>query len=915
MTPDSLSAQIHLLGDMLGQIIIEQEGPEVYDLVEHIRGLAKAHRGGDREAGEALLALIESLPRERGQVVVKAFSSYFQLVNLAEEEERVRTLRQRAWHASENGVPMPETVAAALLHLRQAGLEAADVQALLDRLAILPVITAHPTEAKRRTVLIKLARISQNLHRLDIHALTPAERRETLDAIAEEVTSLWQTEATRSRQMTVLDEVRNALYYVEHTLFDLFPTVIGEVKRAAAEQYPGHAFTIPPFLRLGSWVGGDRDGNPFVTPAITEQTLRMQKDLVLRLYMRAIDGMYGLLSSSDRFGISQELEESLAQDHKLFPSEAASFQQRYPRQPYRQKMAFVYRKLQATAEGNRRPWRADRLAHPDEYASAEDFVAELELMADSLCCHRGERLAEGHLNTLIVQARTFGFHLATLDIRQHSERHRLALAEILGRYGLGGGWLDMPEAERMAVLTQELLLARPLTPVWLDYSEATNETVDLLRLIRKAHTRLGAAAIDSYIISMTKGPSDVLSALLLASDAGCAPCLDIVPLFETVADLTAAPQTLEALLQNPAYVRHLEKRGRRQQVMIGYSDSNKDGGYLAANWELYQAQRALAAVCDRHGVTLTVFHGRGGTTGRGGGPTNRAILAHPPGVMRGRIKLTEQGEVVSDRFSNRALAHRYLEQITHAVLIAASRSADLGDPRQAEWEGTMAALAALAEAAYRRLVHETPELMSYFHAATPIDEIGRLNIGSRPARRKATGRIEDLRAIPWVFAWTQARVNLPGWYGIGAALTEWAGADEAAWDKLAAMYRGWTFFQTLIDNSQMSMCKADILIAGVYSHLAPPEVREVVFPQLRAEYERTKRAMLRLTGQQALLDNESWLQHSIRVRNPYVDPMNYVQVAMLRRLRHAADGGQGEADRATLLLSVNGIAAGLRNTG
>ncbi len=912
---DLLSEQIHHLGDLLGETLIEQEGRGLFERVEEVRHLAKAHRAGDAAAGARLLARIESLPLPEARGVVKAFAAYFQLVNLAEEEERVRILRRRARESQERGEPMGETMAAAVKRLREEGLSAAEMQALVSRLLVMPVFTAHPTEAKRRTVLTKLSRIADALRFLDFGTPTPEEAATTFDLVREEVVSLWQTEETRSYRPGVLDEVINGLYYFESTLFDLAPVLVRRLGRALQHEYPGHAFTVGPFLRFGSWIGGDRDGNPYVTAGVTEGTLREHQGLALRLYQRAMDRMRGLLSTAESFGVSDALRASLDADFSLFPDEARRAADRYPRQVHRQKLALVYRKLGATLEASGRPWRPDYRPAPGIYETPAAFVADLAVVQESLLAHRGERLARGRLQTLREQAELFGFHLATLDLRQHSDVHARALGEMLGRYGLGDDYVDWPEERKAALLTRELGTTRPLSPAEPDFSEETNEALAAFRVARRAHDRLGPAAVDAFIVSMTRGPSDVLAPLLLAQDARCADRLDIVPLFETVKDLHEAPGVMERLFENPAYARHLQRRRGEQPVMIGYSDSNKDGGYVTANWELHRAQRALAEACRRHGVSLLLFHGRGGSVGRGGGPTNRAILAQAPESVGGRFKLTEQGEAITNRYSSRDLAERHLEQLVHAVLVTSGSRTRPAPARVAEWEGMMDALSPAAEQAYRSLVHGSPALLRYFRATTPIDEIGFLNLGSRPAWRRAEGRLEDLRAIPWVFAWTQCRVVLPAWFGLGKALAIWAAEDRARWDHLAAAYRDWPFFRTLVDNAQLSLRKADMLIAGVYSALATPEESDSVFPRLRAEFELTEAAIRRLTGQKELLDQEPWLQRSIRVRNPYIDPMNYVQVALLKRLRAAREGPEAEALREAVLLSVNGIAAGLRNTG
>ena len=912
---DSLSEQIHLLGDLLGQTIVEQEGPALFDLVEAVRALAKAHRGGDAAAGERLLERILALPLADARGVVKAFASYFQLVNLAEEEERVRVLHRREQEAHASGSPMAESMRSALFDLRDQGLQPEELQALLGRLLVMPVFTAHPTEAKRRTLLTKLGRVAEILHAVDFHSPTPDEARAAVLSLREEIVSLWQTDDARTYRPSVLDEVRNGLYYFESTLFDLAPEIEGQLGDALKDAYPAASFVVPPFLKFGSWIGGDRDGNPYVTPAVTEETLREHQALALRLYRRGLERLHGHLSTAARQGVDEALLASIERDAALFPDEARRSAVRYRQQPYRQKMAFVYRRLGATMEASHRPWRADHRPKPGTYKGAAEFLADLLLVQESLRHHGGQRLADGRLGTLIRQARIFGFHLAALDLRQHAVRHASALEEVFARYGLAQGYALLPEEARAEILTREILGGRPLTPHRLDFSEATNETLDLFRLTRRAHERVGPAAIETYIVSMTRGPSDLLAVLLMARDAGVADGLDVVPLFETVADLHAAPDTLERLFTNPAYARHLAARGGRQTVMVGYSDSNKDGGYLTANWELHLAQRAIASVGQRHGVGLTLFHGRGGSVGRGGGPTNRAILSQPPESVGGRLRFTEQGEAITNRYANPRLARRHLEQLVHAVLLTSGKRPIKSPSRGGVWEQTLQELSPLAERAYRGLVYETPALGRYLHTATPLDQIERLNIGSRPARRGGSGDVTDLRAIPWVFAWTQSRVTLPGWFGFGSAVATWAGSDPGRYELLATMYREWPFFRTMIDNSQVSMRKADMLIAGVYASLAEPADREAVFTRIREEFERTEAAICRLTGQRDLLDDAPWLQRSIRVRNPYIDPMNYIQVALLRRLRSGHAPAEADELRNAVLLSVNGIAAGLRNTG
>jgi phosphoenolpyruvate carboxylase len=917
-TPDPLSAQIHLLGDLLGETIVEQEGQRLLDLVEQVRALAKQGRSGELDARRDLLRLAQSLSLPDARGVIRAFTTYFQLVNLAEEGERVRVLHARAHRAHAVTHPIGESIGAAIRHLAADGVTSNEMRDLLDRLYMQPVFTAHPTEAKRRTILAKLRRIANVLSRFDFTKLTPEEERDALETVREEIVSLWQSDETRLRQPTVLDEVRNGLYFFDEVLFDLAPVLYRSLEDALRAAYPGEKIAIPPFLRFGSWIGGDRDGNPFVTVSVTEETLREHKAAALRLYQRALDRMHGHLSASARYGISDALADSLARDAELFPDEAVRVNSRYPMQPYRHKGAYIYRKLAATLDANRRPWRADHLPRPNAYVSVEEFIADLRLMQQSLAERKGERLAAGRLGVLIRQADIFGFHLATLDLRQHSTNLRAALTEIFHRFGLSDDYAALPEIDKELLLTRELLGRRPLSPAQLDFSPETNETLELFRLVRKAHERVGPHAVQNFIISMTTGASDVLAVLLMAQDAGVGDSLDIAPLFETLADLQAAPEIMAALFKNEAYAGHLARRDHGQLVMLGYSDSNKDTGYLTANWELRCAQRAIPRVCHAYGVRLTLFHGRGGTVGRGGGPTNRAILAQPPESVCGRIRLTEQGETITNRYANPELARRHLEQLLHAVLMRSVLPSASGDAQAEEWDKTMASLSDHARRAYGSFIYEDTTAAQYFAQATPIDAISRLNIGSRPARRKAGPgaiiEIAELRAIPWVFAWAQSRAGLPGWYGLGSGLEGYAGANEELWDELRSMYRDWPFFRTLIDNAQLSMRQADMGIAEMYSTLADDETRRAVWPRLQAEYRRTERCILRLTRQSDLLENEPWLRRSIQLRNPYIDPMNYLQVALLRRWREA-QGAEADALREAVLLSVNGVAAGLRNTG
>ena len=914
-----LRQTIRTLGNLLGETIIEQEGQSVFDLEEEMRALTKAQRSGDPSAGDRLLELTGQLVQDdqRTEAVLKAFTTYFQLINLAEEQQRVRVLRERAGRAQAEKQPMRETIAAAVQTLKAEGMQPYEMRQMLNDLLIMPVFTAHPTEAKRRTILLKLQGLARHLHDLDYSILLPNEEAAILDAIRETLVALWQSDENRERRPTVLDEVRQGLYFFETTLFGLVPQIYAELSRALEEAWPQESFAIPPFLRYGSWMGGDRDGNPFVTLEVTEAALREQKGQALKLYAQAVENLYGHLSvAKTRKRFSQPFLESLAADLKLVPADEMDVLERFSLEPYRQKSILIYRRLQATIRQNEQPWDKqlpDGRAYPD----AATFVADLELIQESLRQNNGWRLADGRFATLVQQARIFGFHLATLDIRQHSDRHREAMAEIYARYHPGDDYRALSEAEKVAWLVEEIRSQRPLT-AQLNFSQSTNETIALFRLIQTAQARVGPQAIQTYIISMTTSVSHLLEVLLLAKDAGLFGKIGVVPLFETIDDLQNASAVMEQIFETPIYREHLALRGNSQQVMIGYSDSNKDGGYLRANWMLYQAQKELAQVCEAHTMRLTLFHGRGGSIGRGGGPANRAILAQPPGSIKARIKITEQGEVISSRYSNEVVAHRHLEQLVNAVLLTSGRRP--GFPKEAAWAAVMEETSRRAEEEYRALI-QNPAFLRYFHETTPLDQINQLNIGSRPAKRNATSGVSDLRAIPWVFAWSQSRVNLPGWYGLGAGLEPGAsapgasapGASETGLPLLQEMYAEWPFFRTVIDRAQVSMRRADMPIASLYASLTDADVRTAVFSTIQAEYARTERVILAITGQASLLDNEQWLQRSINLRNPYIDPLNYIQAALLQRIRSEPE--TAEALRPVLLLSVNGVAAGLQGTG
>ncbi|MFK7766711.1 MAG: phosphoenolpyruvate carboxylase [Mariniblastus sp.] len=915
-----LGETIRLLGGLLGQTIIDQEGNRVFEMEEDIRKLAIAWRSGDESAKERLSEIIPKLVDDLplASANLKAFSTYFQLVNLAEERERVRVLRQRAESAFQSNEAMDETIGAALGTLKREGITAEQFQAILKTMAITPVFTAHPTESKRRTIRQILNKVSVLLQQTHSKDLFEHERHDIGEILHDYIVLLWQSDETRNRRPTVMDEVRNSgLYFFENTLFDLIPRIYEELENALQEIYPDFDFEIPSFLTYGSWIGGDRDGNPYVTTQVTEDTLREHKDHVLKRYSSEVISMYELLSPSiTRAEFSQPFLDSLEEDKKLIPEDEFEVLDRFGQEPYRQKFIMIYRRLKATLEQNKLPWESE--PNPRAYESADGLLHDLYLIRDSLLAANGKRLVRGKFARLIRSVEVFGFHMATLDIRQHARHHRAASNEIFAINGTVTDYAVASEEEKIKILTTELESPRSWTggrkaDGGFGFSEETNSLLTLFRLVRRSQDAIGPEATKTYIISMTEGVSNMLEVLLLARDAELFGRIDIVPLFETVDDLKAAPKIMGDLFANPAYAKHLKQRGGQQQIMIGYSDSNKDGGYLRANWMLFTAQRQVAEVCHNHDVMLTLFHGRGGSLGRGGGPANRAILAQPTESVRGRIRITEQGEVVSSRYSEPEIAHRHLQQLMHAVLCSTGTRPTVNEIDQ--WSSVMDSLSQSAYEKYRSLV-ERDDFLAYFQTASPIDQIGKLNIGSRPSHRRATQTLDDLRAIPWVFAWTQTRTDVPSWYGVGTGFETWLsdGNRDERLNTLQEMYKSWPFFRTLLGNVHLGMGRADMAISHLYASLAGAE-GQAVFADIKSEFELSQKHVLQITGGTELLHTEPWLQHSIRVRNPYVDPLNYIQVELLKRLRAEPEGPNSEAIRHALLQSVNGIAAGLQNVG
>ena len=927
-----LRGDIRRLGNLLGEILREQGGSELFETEERIRNLSKDLRQAFSLEREGEMArLTEALDLPTATQIIRAFTTFLQLVNVAEQIHEIRRLRHE--QLATPGLPRPGSLEHAVAHCRRAGVSAEDLQALLHAMDITLVLTAHPTEANRRSILEKTQRISGHLAALDRPLLTAQERETLEEEILAEITAIWQTDDVRRRPPTVQDEVRNGLFYFDQVLWEVLPRLYRDLRHALRTHYPGVAFVVPPFFRLGSWIGGDRDGNPHVTLETTWQTLRLHKDLALRKHHAGVERLGAALSQSRaQVGVQEALCASVEADEARLGLPNALPGTRNEYEWYRRKLRCMGRRLDASRVANARLGEGPVAAEASwPYARATELLADLAIIQRSLAANRGRRLAEGMVQTIMDQVQVFGFHLAPLDIRQDAAVLRAAVAEIALAIRLTDRDLrTLDESERQALLTRELETPRPLIPLFAQWSSTTAETIELFRLIRRAQTEVAPEAITAFIISMSEQPSDVLVALLLAKEAGLAvreadgggSRLDLVPLFEKIDVLRAAPRIMQDLYANGPYRSHLASRGEVQEVMLGYSDSSKDGGYFSSNWELFVAQQGLAAAADAHRVKLRLFHGRGGTVGRGGGPMHEAIHAQPRGTVGGKIKITEQGEMIHYKYGDLQVAMRNLELVASAVLETSTGAYEAAavDPA---WPAAMAEVSERAYRGYRALVVEDPDAFRYFEEATPVQEISRLNIASRPAWRHDASRFEDLRAIPWVFAWVQSRHYLPGWYGMGMGLKGFLAADPARrLALLRAMYRQWPFFTRLIENAQMTMEKADMGIAHRYASLVQdPAVGARIFECIRAEYETCREVLLRITEQAELLDSDPPLQRSLRLRNPYVDPLSYIQVSLLRRIR--ALQGRDDPDataavvalRQPLYLTINGIATAMRSTG
>jgi phosphoenolpyruvate carboxylase len=905
-----LREDIRLLGRILGDTVREQRGAAAFDTVERIRQSSiRFRRDEDGAAREELERTLNSLPRSEAIAIIRAFGFFSHLANIAEDQHHIRRNRTHAFAPS---APREGTMAHALEQVRIAHVSPDRLRHFFAEAMVVPVLTAHPTEVRRKSMIDREMEVADLLAERDLHPLTDEELAANEAALRRAVLTLWQTNLLRRTRLQVTDEVNNGLAYYDYTFLKELPHFYADLEAELTAWGAGSA-PVPSFLRLGSWIGGDRDGNPFVNDTVLRDALRLQSAKALRHYLAELRLLGSELSLDSRL---VEVSPTLAELAARSPDRSAF--RRY--EPYRRAITGIYARLAATARALEHgdPLQAPVGSAPP-YADSDELLADLSIVANSLVANGSELLAKGRLRDLRRAVDVFGFHLAAIDLRQNSDVHQRVVGELLEQAQPGTNYLALGEDQRIRLLLAELATTRPLASPFMTYSNETAGELAIVRATAEAHRRYGPASVPHYVISMATNVSDVLEVGVLLKEAGLLHPregkldLDIVPLFETIEDLRNSSEVMDALLGTPEYMRFLESRGRIQEVMLGYSDSNKDGGFLTSGWELYKAEIGLVEVFRRHDVGIRLFHGRGGSVGRGGGPSYQAILAQPPGAVQGAIRITEQGEVIASKYSNPELGRRNLETLAAATLEATLLRAEAAAPRP-EYLDLMERLSGDAFRAYRSLVYETEGFVRFFRESTVIGEIANLNIGSRPASRKASEKIEDLRAIPWVFSWAQMRLMLPGWYGFGSAVASWLEAEPATgMDTLKAMYQEWPFFQMLLSNMDMVLAKSDIAIASRYAELVSDvALRERIFSRLRGEWQASIEALLAIMGQNQLLEGNALLARSIRNRFPYLDPLNHMQIELLRRYR----SGDGDEDVVTgIHLTINGIAAGLRNSG
>ncbi len=892
----ALRNDVRELGAMLGELIREQSGDEMFELVENARLRAIRRREDNEKTGEELAKVVEGLDPELALQVIRSFSTYFQMVNTAEKVHRIRRRRDYLRDVEHY---QPGGLEDTLIKLKASGMTMEGLQELLDRMLIEPVFTAHPTEPTRRTILRKEQQIVKHLVNLLNLTMTPQEQHSSRQNIRLLATTGWQTDEHPSEQMTVSDELEHVLFFLTDVLYRAIPPFYEDIHAAIDRIYgdAGKNVDVPTLVRFASWVGGDMDGNPNVNAKTIRETLARQRSLILDLYYRECGALSTKLSqSTERATFGQGMLDKIDEYRKVFPNAYHAVPARHREMPYRVFLRLVQARLQSTFDDDIFP-----------YEKVEEFRADIESIAESLSFNRGKHAGLFSVKRLMRRIRTFGFHLVTLDVRQDADVHRRVVGECLGE----DDWLEMPAEERVERII-DAIESRESAPMTL--STRARKTLAVFQAIAFCRRKYGPRSIGPFIISMTQGADDILSVLLLAQwselhNRRNEVPLDVAPLLETVDDLQNGPEILDALLNTELYRDHLKRRGNRQTVMIGYSDSNKDGGLASARWALQNAEETLVNTVESEDIELILFHGRGGTISRGGSKTHVAVLGSPPGTVNGRLRVTEQGEIINEKYGLRGIALRTLEQITGSVALATAMPTHRGNDMP-EWHEMMDVIAAESRKAYRKLVYDTPGFYDYFRKATPIDLIERMRIGSRPSSRRSQSGIRDLRAIPWVFSWTQARFVLPGWYGFGSGLAK--AADQFSDSEFREMFAEWYFLRSLTADAEMVLAKSDLGIAELYSRLSG-DLHEQFFPIIQKEHELTRDLILEYSDHETLLEGDFTLQRAIMLRNPYVDPMSLMQVDLLSRWRES--DYEDEELFTALLASVNGIAQGLQNTG
>ncbi len=908
-----LKKDIKELGIILGNVLKEQAGENIYEIVEKLRALTKQLRNQFSEKTRSdIISVINSLSVDMAYKVVKAFSIYFILVNAADEVHRIRIQRN---NELKDRPYQTGSLANALVCLKEMKIKSNLIEDSLKKIEIIPVFTAHPTEATRQTILRKILRISKLMLKRETAINTKEEIENINLKLQTEITLLWQSNEIRFHKVTVKDEIQNGLFFFKEVLYDLIPEFYSTFNKHLKSIYEIQ-HQSPSLIKFGSWMGGDRDGHPFVTPEISKETLVNNKRQIIGLYQGDLDTLYSQISSSNNIiSVSKELEKSVALESSLFNLEIKDTMLRDPTEIYRSKILLISLKLEETKQNS---------AH--RYRNMYEFLDDLYLIYNSLSANKGKIIGDVNLLPFIYKVETFGFRFAALDIRQNAFQLRDAINEIFNFTEVCLNFNSIDEKSKIKILTDEILRARPLKNNFTKFSDSSLRIIEEFGVIKWGKENVAPNACNDYIISNCASVSDILTAVLLAKEAGLITVaqgkilntqIDILPLFETIFDLRESDSVMKELFENKAYSQHLKIRNNIQKIMIGYSDSNKDGGIITSNFELYKAQTNLKKLCDEKGIELTLFHGRGGSTSRGGGPANSSILAQPKGTIEGKIKITEQGEMISSKYLIPEIAKRSLELMASAVLITTVNSnIQKADDKFEQYKNIFENISSNAFAAYRALINH-PDFFEYFRTVTPIDIIEHIEIGSRPSSRKKSKDIRNLRAIPWVFAWTQNRQTISGWYGFGSAVVKSIENNQATWDEMRKMYSEWEFFQVLVSNLEMVLVKTDMIIGEEYLSLLPRKSRTYkIFDLIKNEYELSRSAILKITLEENLLDHDKSLQKSLFLRNPYIDPISFIQIKFIKKFRQKnLPKAEKEKLLSLLRLTVNGIAAGVRNTG